>query len=103
MNAQYITNRKRLNEEKGTSQFRSIHIAQSIWRAYWRKKIETIPTENVDIYELTLKLGIETLPKIDHDGIYSGRMQAFYWYLGDKISSHLKDLAKAEPKEEENE
>lgn len=51
MNAQYITNRKRLNEEKGTSQFRSIHIAQSIWRAYWRKKIETIPTEIVDINE----------------------------------------------------
>ena len=51
MNAQYITNRKRLIEEKGTSQFRSVHIAQSIWRAYWRKKIETIPTENVDIYK----------------------------------------------------
>ena len=57
----------------------------------------------MDIYELTLKLGIETLPKIDYDGIYSGRKQTFCWYLGNSISSHLKDLAKAEPKEEENE
>lgn len=99
MNAQYITNRKRLIEEKGTSQFRSIHIAQSIWRAYWRKKIETIPTENVDIYELTLKLGIETLPKIDHDGILIGRKSNFYRHET-QIRSMLDSLKKAEPENE---
>ena len=98
MNAQYIANKNRLKEEKGTYWFRSIHIAQSIYRSIRGRKINW-PSEKTDIYDLTLALGIESLPKIDHDGIYTGRKNDFYWHET-QIRSMLDSLKKAEPEDE---
>ena len=99
MNNQYLKNRKFINERKGGTFERATHIAQSLWRAWWRGQI-IHPLSLKDIYETTLALGIETLPKVDHDGIYQGRIGLFPFYY---IQQELQKLDIAEKEGKENE
>lgn len=93
MNTQYFANRDELKSKKYGDL--ALHIAQSLWRAMWRGQI-IHPLQLKSIYETTLALGIETLPKEDHDGIYAGREGMFPAY---QIKEHLTKLDASEPKE----
>ena len=106
MNAQYLKNRESIRNKNipigkdfyisSSNRFRALHISQSLWRAWWRGKIDH-PLSLKDLYETILTLGIETLPKIDHDGIYQGRKCMFPEYT---IQENLKALDIAENSDE---
>lgn len=70
-NEQYHINRAELaeltlsirKEGRGSYSFRCLHIAQSLWRAFKRGKIESLPTTRDEIIEAIQKAGIETISK----------------------------------------